>query len=114
VRNPGLDLRLGDIRLEVYSWSVNCDHLTNKHNSTLHYLSKMKLLAAVSVMGLAPQVVGFAPQSISRPTTQLRSSGMDMSGNTWKPDSEKMGVCSHRIDDTYKSSQFVSDFLLRP
>lgn len=60
----------------------------------------MNFVAAVSALCLAPGVLGFAPRSPScvRPSTQLATGGMDMSGNAWKPDSEKMGVSSVSVD----------------
>ncbi|CAB9499255.1 expressed unknown protein [Seminavis robusta] len=56
----------------------------------------MKFVAATSALLLVSGVVGFAPMPTVRHNTQLASwnqgeGGMDMSGNAWKPDSEKMG-----------------------
>jgi len=53
----------------------------------------MKLASTFIAVCLAQSAMGFAPSSPAfvRQSTQVGSSGMDLSGNSWKPDSEKMG-----------------------
>lgn len=54
----------------------------------------MKLVSALAAMCLAQTAMSFTPSSPAfvRQSTQVASSGMDLSGNSWKPESEKMGV----------------------
>ena len=64
----------------------------------------MNLSSAYSILtiaALASTSSAFVPlannaQSVS--ALQMGSPGMDLSGNSWKPDSEKMGVS--RLDET--------------
>jgi hypothetical protein len=49
-------------------------------------------LSSVSLALLAATVSSFSPaQTFVRQSTAIFNNGMDMSGNTWKPASEKMG-----------------------
>lgn len=61
--------------------------------SILVLYTTMKLSVATILLSLA-SASAFAPSAtFIRKTTNLQSSNkMDMSGNSWKPDSEKMGV----------------------
>ena len=49
----------------------------------------MKFSAAVLVASLCGPALAFQPASSVRKSTALN--GLDLSGNSWKPDSEKMG-----------------------
>ena len=52
----------------------------------------MKLSAAIIALSMA-SATAFAPSTFGmRKSTSLNLKGADMSGNTWKPDSDKMGV----------------------
>lgn len=50
----------------------------------------MKLSAGVLVAALSGSACAFQPAAFVRKSTALK--GFDLSGNSWKPDSEKMGA----------------------
>lgn len=50
---------------------------------------KMKISVAVLVVSFCGSAWSFQPATLVRKSTAL--SGFDLSGNSWKPDSEKMG-----------------------
>lgn len=56
----------------------------------------MKLSSAITLVCMVQSAMAFTTPKVILPNrnTQLAShpSGMDLSGNTWKPDSEKMGA----------------------
>jgi len=56
----------------------------------------MKLACSVvTIAALASPASAFAPRANnaqSMTSLQMGTPGMDLSGNSWKPDSEKMGV----------------------
>ena len=60
----------------------------------------MKIAAALAAAASVSGVSAFAPAaSLHRSSTAIfigREEGVDLSGNAWKPDSEKMGVSSSR------------------
>lgn len=69
----------------------------------------MNLSVATILLSLA-SASAFAPSAtFVRKTTNLQSDKMDMTGNSWKPDSEKMGVrylcyqdtCVHSLNSIY-------------
>ena len=74
----------------------------------------MKLSTACSILALASTASAFAPiVNNAKVTTSLQmgTPGMDLSGNSWVPDSEKMGVSKLEKKNNNKLDQKLVQIL---